>query len=73
MICEDGHEWQEKVINDICHETENAKAFILLTDSLMGKHGAAAEVSQTSPPTKDHIQQGINASGDPKHEINHYK
>ena len=43
MRCEDGHEWREvEAMNDICHETENAKTFILLTDSMMGKHGAVA-------------------------------
>jgi hypothetical protein len=53
MRCEDGHEWREvEAMNDICHKTENAKTFILLTDSMMGKHGAVAaeySYSDSSP------------------------
>ena len=42
---------EEEVMNDICHETEKAKTFILLTDRVMGKRGAAAaaDYSDSSP------------------------
>lgn len=57
MRCEDGHEWrEEEVMNDICHEMENAKTFILLTDSMMGKQGAAAaEYSDSFPNVATYV------------------